>query len=194
MPSPVTGTKQVRGVPSPSSYQDVAAEYYDVHRHPTCANFRQASARLLIPWLDRHCTLDARIAEVGAGMSLVLEYLANHPRVVSRILISDGSWTMLSYSRTLPTSHANLVVAAADRLPLRDSNLTVLVASLGDPFNTGEFWREVRRILEPGGVVLFTTPSYEWSSAFRRGTDANSAEFAARGRPLRLDSFDHSPS
>ena len=29
------------------SYNEIASEYYDAQRHPTCANFREASAQIV---------------------------------------------------------------------------------------------------------------------------------------------------
>jgi hypothetical protein len=52
-------------------------------------------------------------------------------------------------------------------LPLRSGSTGLLVSSVGDPYNQYEFWSEVYRILKPGGISLFTTPSYEWAVAFR---------------------------
>ena len=45
-----------------------------------------------------------------------------------------------------------------------------LSAVLGDPYNTPGFWTETERILRAGGQVLYTTPSFEWSRAYRGGS------------------------
>src|ERR1039458_4539600 len=35
--------------PPPENYERLGREYYDIERHPTCADFRYASKRLLAP-------------------------------------------------------------------------------------------------------------------------------------------------
>jgi hypothetical protein len=73
-----------------------------------------------------------------------------------------------------------------------------LVASLGDPYNSREFWIEVFRVLKPGGTAIFTTPAYEWATCFRRETESSSsavmeAEFELMdGTRVRLPSFIYS--
>ena len=147
-------------------------------------------APALVPWFRRFCTSNARILEVGAGKSLLLEYLNSKSGKVEHLLLADTSPTMLGYSRALAARPDLLVVANADRLPMPDHDLTLIVASLGDPYNTSSFWREVCRVLQPGGRVLFTTPSHEWATAFRSNVDPNVAEFElADGRKVHVPSL-----
>lgn len=163
------------------AYQTIAPEYYDATRHPTCANFRQASALALSPWLRRQCGPAARVCEAGAGKSLVQEFIRDNATLPAHLLVTDASPAMLDYSRKgLATvkDDAEFAVAFADALPAGAREFTVVVASLGDPYNDTEFWREANRVLESCGQVLFTTPSHEWAAAFRRDCDPNAAEFA----------------
>jgi hypothetical protein len=84
------------------------------------------------------------------------------------------------------------MVADATNLPLRDRSVGCLVSVLGDSYNTLEFWREVERVMLPTGTVVFTTPSYEWSSRFRaKADDAQSAaEFVlSDGTGVAVPSF-----
>jgi len=173
-----------------AAYEAIAQEYYNPDHHPTCANFRAASARVLGPWFRRFCTSNARILEVGAGKSLLLEYLNEKCLTVDHRLLTDSSPRMLGYSRDSSARADCLVVARADRLPVPDHDLTLIVASLGDPYNTSLFWREACRVLQPGGRVLFTTPSHEWATAFRSDTDPNVAEFdLADGQKVHVPSL-----
>jgi ubiquinone/menaquinone biosynthesis C-methylase UbiE len=188
--NPDAAHKESEAAVAAASYQAVAPEYYDLDRHPTCANFRDASVQGLRPWLRRYCTSDARILEVGAGKSVLLEYLNETGVRLSRLLVTDASPAMLNYSRDLGTNQHQLVVASADQLPALDNDLTAVVASLGDPYNEFGFWREAWRVLRPNGRVLFTTPTHEWATAYRKGGNQNVAEFELTdGRKINAPSL-----
>jgi len=156
------------------TYEDLAAEYYDAVRHPTCANFREASSYVLGPWLATRVPPRATIYDVGAGRSLVAE-LAGSDRDLDGLVLVDSSPTMLAYSIEWVKRGARLVEAPAERLPAAAESVDALVASLGDPYNTPEFWAEAQRVVRPGGRVFFTTPSHEWAVAFRTRDDGESA-------------------
>jgi hypothetical protein len=53
-------------------------------------------------------------------------------------------------------------------IPVRRRSISLIVASLADPFNGSRFWDEVHRTLKIGAYCIFTSPSYEWASSFRR--------------------------
>lgn len=145
------------------SYSSVAAEYYDADRHPTCRNFRDASRSFLRDAVG--ATLRAGSAlEVGAGAALLPELA---PNGFDRLVLLDKSEAMISYSRKF-NQIANLVVGDALALPFGDNTFSLIVASLADPFNDIRFWNEVCRILRSGAYCMFTTPSYEWASFYRR--------------------------
>jgi ubiquinone/menaquinone biosynthesis C-methylase UbiE len=76
---------------------------------------------------------------------------------------------MLSYSKRFQ-GIARLVVGDALALPFPNSSISLMVASLADPFNLPLFWSEMRRVLEKGGYGIVTLPSYEWASSFRKNT------------------------
>jgi ubiquinone/menaquinone biosynthesis C-methylase UbiE len=175
-----------------AAYNEIAPEYYDAVRHPTCANFRIASERIISSWLNRLCTWQTRICEVGAGRSLLLEFLLSRPNGINeQVIITDASATMLQYSQSLAaTAAATFMVAPAHQLPFCDHELSLVLASLGDSYNYPEFWLEARRVLMPGGHVIFTTPSHKWASAFRERSDPRVAEFELTGaRTVRAPSW-----
>jgi SAM-dependent methyltransferase len=169
--------KQCEKLTTAMAYNVIGPEYYDTNRHPTCANFRDASVHGLRPWLHQYCIPDARILEVGAGKSILLEYLKENNVKVSRLIVTDASPTMLNYSRKIETGQDQLMVAMASCLPLVDHDMMAIVASLGDPYNEIGFWCEAYRVLCPNGHILFTTPSHEWARAFRKDCNGNASEF-----------------
>lgn len=169
------------------NYEDLAGEYYDPKCHPTCANFREASRGLLIPWLQELAGHDTAVLEVGAGDSIVSEWLAGSKRTVPWFVATDLSWNMLRYSLDRGTG-AELVVCDARQLPFTPNSFDIVVSSLGDPYNTIQFWKEAKRVLKKNGHVLFTTPSFEWAQKFRNSD--NHAEFQmCSGKLLAVASY-----
>lgn len=161
MPRPLPSIAQEQLHP----YSSVAAEYYDAERHPTCRNFRDASRFFLSEALQVVQSRD-RGLEVGAGDSLLAEL---EGEAFEQLTLLDNSKEMLSYSKRFQ-GLARLVVGNALALPLRDSSISLVVASLADPFNLPLFWSEMKRVLEKGGYGIVTLPSYEWASSFRKNT------------------------
>jgi SAM-dependent methyltransferase len=167
-----------------ASYEEIASEYYDPARHPTCANFREGSARILREWLKRYSVAVDGIFEVGAGNSLLAELLVEMGKELNDVVISDPSPSMLEFSTRWADRGARVSLNRAETLPVESENLGLLVSSLGDPYNETTFWDEAYRVLRPGGKVFFTTPAYEWARAFRlqRGqAEIMLAEFELRG-------------
>lgn len=174
------------------TYEEIAAEYYDPRRHPTCANFREASAWVLGGWLRRFPVAAGRSCEVGAGDSLLAELLADAGAGLEGLVISDASPSMLRYSARWAGRGARLVLGPAESLPFPDAGFDLLVSSLGDPYNVPAFWAEVFRVLRPGGLAFFTTPSCQWATAFRSGDgdEIMSAEFeTSGGQTVRVPSW-----
>jgi ubiquinone/menaquinone biosynthesis C-methylase UbiE len=168
-------------------YSSVAAEYYNAERHPTCRNFRDASRSFLREAL--HIAQPrGRGLEVGAGDSLLAEL---EGEAFERLILLDNSTEMLSYSKRFQRI-ARLVVGDARALPFPSSSISLIAASLADPFNLPLFWSEARRVLEKGGCCIVTLPSYEWASSFRKNTQQE-REGAALFK-LRTGKHVHLPS
>ncbi len=166
-------------VSSATSYELVAQEYYDRERHPTCANFRDASHILFRKWLNLFVTCE-HICEVGAGKSLLAEILFEEHRSLKALVLVDESPSMLAYSEAWRQAGVAMDLASASTLPYGPESFDVVASCLGDPYNVIPFWSEVHRVLKDKGKCLFTTPSYEWARAFRATTDTNamhSSEF-----------------
>lgn len=169
------------------SYSDLASEYYDPVRHPTCANFREGSHNLVVSWLRRIATDRDDVLETGAGASLVAEWLEEEKRQIASLVVTDASQEMLRYSKR-PSLCFEMIVCDAQITPLASGSFDVVVASLGDPYNTLRFWKEAARLLRPDGHVLFTSPSFEWATQFR--DRSNAAEFIlSDGRMIAVPSL-----
>src|SRR5271157_817720 len=157
------------------TYSDLASEYYDSRRHPTSANFREASQYLRAPWLLELLRPWSRVLEIGAGRSVVAELLADSGQSPALFVVSDLSPEMLSYTPSFLEHPPSLCLCDAELLPFASNSFDLIVSSLGDPYNTVDFWQGVARVVCPEGYVVFTTPSFEWAKQFRNGT--NLAEF-----------------
>jgi len=161
-----------------SPYDALAPEYYDAVRHPTCANFRYASKELIKSWFEK--LADYRpICEVGAGRSVAAELLLEGGGSTSELYLTDSAQSMLDHSLGWKIPSGHISVAEASRLPFETSSFSLCISSLGDPYNTKEMWVELARVLRDYGYAIFTTPSYEWASAYRQltGSGDSVAEF-----------------
>ena len=174
------------------TYEQLASEYYDSSRHPTCANFREGSILLLHSWLRKLLPVRGRFCEVGCGMSVGAELLAGNGAALDRLTLVDSSRSMLGHSRKYANLGAQLLVGDAFLLPLPSQSFDFVLSSLCDPYNKLSFWKEVHRILLPDGIAFITTPSYDWAAAFRRSSEyaRQSAEFElSDGRRLHVPSW-----
>lgn len=160
-----------------ASYDAIADEYYDPDAHPTCHNFNHLSRICLERWIpDRFLSRD--ILEVGAGDSAVAAILYEKGLPLAGLELHDASEKMLAYSRKWQQHGVSTVVSDACSILKEDSSVSLLVASLGDPYNTPVFWAEAARVVRPDGLVLFTLPSFQWASRFRTTLDVNSTHIA----------------
>lgn len=157
-----------------AKYSVIADEYYDGTRHPTCANFREASSVIVHSMLGP--LLPARILEVGAGRSIAADYLLAGSHRLETLVITDSSEEMLAHSIDLESHGAELIVADARKIPKAEKSIDVLISSLGDPYNDFEFWKEAARLVRPNGHVIFTAPAWEWAMNFRQSEGSNSDE------------------
>jgi ubiquinone/menaquinone biosynthesis C-methylase UbiE len=164
-----------------ATYEEVAAEYYDPVRHPTCANFSELSTAFLHPRIRKYAAAGGNILEVGAGRSTVAPILPEQGVLLTRLTLLDQSARMLAYSRDWEQKGARLLLGNACHTHLPEQSFRLVASALGDPYNCSAFWREVARLLEPGGVCLFTTPAWEWATRFRPSEGEAHAEFVVAG-------------
>jgi SAM-dependent methyltransferase len=151
--------------------------------------FSELSNAYLHPRLRKHASARANILEVGAGRSTAASVLQEGGLPVTRLTLLDQSARMLAYSRDWADKGASLIVGDACSTQLPERSFQLIVSALGDPYNCPVFWREVARLLEPGGICLFTTPATEWATRFRPPDARSHAEFViADGRTVLVPS------
>ena len=125
---------------------------------------------------------------------MLAEVLAARGMALDGTTALDESPSMLAHSQKWASQGLHLVVGDAESIPAEDRSAALVVASLGDPYNTDAWWVEAARVLEPGGVCLFTTPTHEWAESFRDGGAHDVAEFElADGRKVLVPSIVHAP-
>ncbi len=173
-------------------YDPVAAEYYNTHLHPTCHNFNRLSRKYFDDQFKEPPT-GQKIVEVGSGESTVAALLHARGCALDCLEITDGSSEMLRHSLFWKSFGAQVRVAAANELYLKESSISILVAGLCDPYNTREFWKQVSNILTGGGKAIVTLPSFEWAVRYRTfkvGGALHEAEFTlSDGRVIALPSY-----
>lgn len=171
-------------------YADIATEYYDSERHPTCASLRELSSTFLARYFPVYSGIEENVIEVGAGKSLLAPAWIAIGGEASKLTLIDKSPAMLAYSENWRSVGARLEFGDALSLPFESSTVDILFASLGDPYNVAAFWHEVSRVLRAGGTALFTTPAHEWANCFRDPNHKDTAEFIRRdGSILLMPSF-----
>jgi ubiquinone/menaquinone biosynthesis C-methylase UbiE len=114
-----------------------------------------------------------RVLEVGIGSGLNLPL---YPRDVEAVLGIDPSIELLHLAKKhTPWVHfpVELTEASAEDLPLDDRSvdsvvLTWTLCSVGDP---GRALREIRRVLRPGGMLLFIEHGLAAEARTRRWQD-----------------------
>ena len=131
-----------------STYDEIAAEYYDSAAHPTCANFSELSARFLRPKIINNLRNSTRVLEMGAGRSLVAPIMAAELLPLKKLILLDNSPAMLKYSQRWRAHGADFIIGEASNTALPAGNIQLIVSSLGDSYNGPQFWREVNRLLD----------------------------------------------
>jgi SAM-dependent methyltransferase len=176
-----------------AAYTSLAAEYYDETQHPTCANFEELSRLFLEPQLTTVIPKANQGVELGAGRSIVAPLWKNLSQPTAQLVLVDNSPAMLEYSREWLSNRVTAIIADARETRLPDRSADIIVSSLGDPYNTPEFWFEIERLLSIDGICLFTTPSVEWARLFRPRGETEKAEFKLRdGSVMCVPSLVHS--
>lgn len=147
-----------------NSYDRVAGEYYAPH-HKTSRNFDSAT-EAAIAALGVAVPPDGLVLEPGCGRGRSNEFLGVDPQ---RIVQLDNSRAMLALARR--ERCLLRVLHDAEDLPFPDGEFGCVAAFLSDAFLGLNFLGEVRRVLRPDGLLIGTTPSFQWGTALRDGLD-----------------------
>jgi hypothetical protein len=144
------------GIRERASYEDVAAEYYDERRHPTCADFREASRWYLkrVFELERP---NGRLADIGCGLSLISEFTSDN------LVLIDEARAMLEMNSHHPEKRKVNIV----EMPFGSSEFDWIFAILADPYNEIGAWANIAKGLKQRGECVFMVPSFCWASKFR---------------------------
>src|SRR6478609_1081030 len=113
-----------------ASYEDIALEYYDDQRHPTCRDLRELSKKFLVPHLRAALPKSGSLVEIGPGTSILAPEAAS-ANALSRVILIDNSSGMLSYSGRWISCGARSVVAQADATGLPSGTVSLIVSALG---------------------------------------------------------------
>lgn len=153
-----------------STYNEIANEYYDFEKHPTCGAFDELTTTFLESYFGALDIKKKTICEVGAGRSKVAQVLSSNLDHLSSICLMDSSAKMLDWSKLSVHPKIEYQISEASDMHRFGNKYDIIVANLGDPYNTLDFWQSVSKALASDGRCVFTTPSYRWSDSFRKSS------------------------
>lgn len=141
-------------------YDMLAARFYDPILHPTTDLFGRVAESYLRsqPLFSR----PGNYLEVGIGRSRLAPLVPPPARLVG----CDISIGMLKYSQPLE-GRLLLVLATAAVLPFQRRSMAGVLAILGDPFATSDFFIEAFRVTRGNGYLLYIGPTSVWGRPLR---------------------------
>lgn len=180
-------------------YDAVADDYYDPELHPTCNNFRFLSSlflEIIISEKKFRALFENPILETGCGKSLICD-IANNGSInfPKYLTIQDQSEKMIKHSVRWQNALRDIFISDARNMPLPQFAFSGVFSFLADPYNDQALWKEISRILAPGGVWVLTVPSHAWATRFRERDDVQVSRFVtAQGTEHDLPSYTYAPS
>lgn len=147
-----------------SAYELLASTYY-LAVHPTSRVFDFIISR----YLEEHRpSIKPRkfYLEVGCGKTKLVKIYKNE---TANLVLVDISHKMILHSNGyLYQPHVQGLIASAFRLPIARNSIAGVYSFLGDAFNTPNYFKEVFRVMEHGGVFLHIVPGYLWATTLRK--------------------------
>lgn len=163
-------------------YEKVANDFTEEKRITT-RNFHELSSRFFCDAFAAYVANDAVVAEIGPGRGWLYK------------TVSPECRSYVGFEISAAMSNANPIInEVVSSVRCTNSNAEVydvVVASLSDPYFYPEAICEIARILKDHGYFIFSTPSSEWASAFRKDkSDRNKTSFALdSGEMVQVFSF-----
>ncbi len=113
-----------------------------------------------------------RVLETAAGTGIVSRRLRDHLPAYVQLVSTDLSPAMIETAKTKfkPNEQVSFQPADATALPFPDQNFDVVVCQFGVMFypDKDKSYREVHRVLAPGGCYLFSAWDSHRTNAFGR--------------------------
>jgi ubiquinone/menaquinone biosynthesis C-methylase UbiE len=121
------------------------------------------------------------VLEIACGTGLVTRRLREHLDPTVKLCATDLSETMLAYARTAVPGAVSWGVADAAALPFADAGCGAVVCAFGVMFvpDKPRTFREMRRVLTPGGALLINV----WDRIERNAHGRVASELAERWFP-----------
>lgn len=157
-------------VRSTAGYDLLSNEYYTPDKHPTCANFTSLhlhTSDILRRWIKP----GHRYLEVGCGNGR-LDLIANR----SRVVLTDLSEGMLMHARKRTRGLVLCRRMNAFEPDFPDESFDGVGAFLADSYNHPSFYRAIRKVIKPGGLLFLTLPNHIWATALRSSLNFPSHE------------------
>jgi ubiquinone/menaquinone biosynthesis C-methylase UbiE len=116
---------------------------------------RRTEAACLVAWRrELLSSLSGRVLEIGAGTGANVPL---YPGAVVSLVLAEPDPHMLARLRARAPAHAELLSSPCEDLPLPDASFdavvaTLLLCSVPEPSRA---LAEIRRVLRPGGVLVF---------------------------------------
>ncbi|TIL83460.1 MAG: class I SAM-dependent methyltransferase [Mesorhizobium sp.] len=151
---------------------------------------RSMTNRELLPY--RHSVLSAaegRVLEIGIGSGLNLPL---YPAAVHDVIGLDPSPRLLAMARHTArhcTCAANLIEASAEEIPLDSHSIDTVVTTwtLCSIHGAGQALGEMRRVLKPGGQLLFVEHGLSPEASVQRWQDRLTPFWKRIGGGCRLN-------
>lgn len=162
------------------AYSSLAPVFIDQLRITT-RDFHEASVEELRRIVN---TLGSgsRGVEVGSGRRWLTQSVDfNHVNLT----LHEASKPMIDFSDEIEKDDS--INSPIRALPFKNNELDFIVGSLVDGMMYPHALLEFKRVLKPGGQLVVSYPSFEWTLANRNG--AKFAEFVNNGKKIRAYSF-----
>jgi malonyl-CoA O-methyltransferase len=138
------------------------------------ATLQHEVGNFLLDNLDYIQITPQSIIDIGCGVSPIIDNLANkYPQ--AKIYAMDIAFDMLLQSRLQNKANPYFFCADNINLPIKNNSIDLIVSNLMLQWcdNYPQFFSEVKRILKPNGIILFSTFGTSTLQELRQSWDDN---------------------